>query len=385
MPALFTFFTQFSNNFTQNCHIIILWRTRLFAFLKLYWHSYELMALNGIGILPNAVQSYVDHLVPLCQIMGIPLLVTDPWMKAFVEVYYPPMDILLVDAKDYILDPFLKEYDPLFYVDFFRKASGCFQFQDYFSKRKVRSVMGLHGNPDKYWDTYWLERLNDEDIILAYGPQLLELLVQKGVKKRPIISGNYRLEFYKAHAPFFDATLPFRKEKTTLLYAPTWSAYGILTEHREYFSPFFTFYRELFDALSDRFQLIVKLHPHLAQSMPVMVKKVMHEYPHIYFLQDYPLIYPLLNQIDLYLGDYSSVGYDFLHFDRPLFFVEPIRRTALHGCGQILRKEELSCLGWMEDTKGTERKMLYNEVFGEVKPLAQLKQEIEDACRSHPH
>jgi CDP-Glycerol:Poly(glycerophosphate) glycerophosphotransferase len=334
--------------------------------------------MNGIGILPEQHLSYVDHLVPLCQLMDIPLLVTDPWMKGLVEMYYPPMEIVLAEPEDFNLDPFLKGYEFFLYADYFRKGSGCFQFRDYFSTHKARSVMSLHGNPDKYWEIYWIEQLCDEDIFLAYGPQLLEMLAYRGVRKKPVMCGNFRLEYYQLHEAFFDQKLPFQKIKKTILYAPTWVASSRKTEHRINYSSFFDVYRRVFDTLSDSYQLIVKLHPHLIKMMPDKVDEVMKEYPKIYFLKDFPLIYPLLKQVDLYLGDYSSIGYDFLYFDRPLFFLETAETTALQKCGQRVRKEDLPYL----PEKAFERKKFYAHVFGERRSLRKLKQDITDACRS---
>lgn len=336
--------------------------------------------MKALGILPGHTQSYIDHIVPLCQIMGAPLLVTDLAIQQLVERYYPPMEIILAEPEDYNLDPYLEGYDAVYYVDFFRRGNSTFHFRDYVARRNVRSVMSLHGNPDKYWDIYWLEQLTDEDIILAYGPQLTELLRHKGITKQPIVSGNYRLAFYKEHASFFDSKLPFKKEKTTLLYAPTWASEGRKTAHRDYYSSFLDAHASVFDTLARDYQLIVKLHPHLVQFMPTAVEEVMSRYPHIYFLSDFPPIYPILEQIDLYLGDYSSIGYDFLYYDRPLFFLDTHEQTALQRYGKRVTKEELPHLA----SQAYARKELYDHVYGPEKDLKQLKREIADACRSDP-
>jgi len=332
---------------------------------------------KGIGILPGHHPSYIDHVVPLCQILEIPLLVTDREIEALVERYYPPMSIVYAQPEDYDLDPYLKEYDLFVYVDFFRRASGSFQFQDYLSRKAVRSVMSLHGNPDKYWGMYWLEKLNDEDIILAYGPQLAELLKKKGISKKPVISGNYRLEFYHEHKEFFDHKLPFQKTKPILLYAPTWATLACHTPYQEQYTPFFDVYPTVFKTLSDRYQLIVKLHPHMIQMMPEKIEKMMQEYPEIHFLNDFPLIYPLLSQVDIYLGDYSSIGYDFLYYDRPLFFLETHGETALQAYGTRVSLNDLPHFA----AQKLPCKNFYQHVFGPQKPLAQLKLEIENACR----
>lgn len=320
--------------------------------------------VHAIGILPGNNLSYIDHLVPLCQIMGIPLLVTEPWVKELVELYYPPMEIVLASPQDYNLDPFLQEYDLFFYVDFFRKGNGSFQFDEYLSTKKVRSVFSFHGNPDKFFEIYWMERLEDEDIVLVYGPQLRDTLRKKGIQKQVLLCGNYRLEFYQKHRAFFDAKIPFKKEKNTALYAPTWSSKSRFSIFKTDYSSFFTCYREVLENYSEKYQLIVKLHPHMHLQMPEEVDEVISAYPHIFFLKNFPPIYPLLMQIDLYLGDYSSIGYDFLYFKRPIIFLGEKQTTPLQQ---------------------QSHEALYNDAFGdEPIPLDQLRQEIEHAYRFYP-
>jgi len=334
--------------------------------------------MKGIGILPGPRAQYIDHLVPLCHLMEIPLLVTDPIVHDLIERYYPPLDLRLVESEDYLLDEALEGYDLFFYVEFSRCGNGSFQFHEYVTKSKARSVISLHGNPDKFREIYWIERLADEDVVLAYGPQLLELFQKKGVNKIPIISGNYRLEYYKAHQAFFDAKLPFEKEKQTILYAPTWTSMNRKSELRMNYSSFFDVYREVFERLPEAFQLVVKLHPNLIRFMSSEVEKIKQAYPHIHFIDDYPTIFPLLNQIDLYLGDYSSIGYDFLYFDRPLFFLKTKEKTPLQSSGICIEEEIYETIAKnMEAPLSEKRQQLYRHAYGDSKPLAQLKEEIE--------
>lgn len=326
--------------------------------------------MNGIGILPHNHLSYVDHIVPLCQIMGIPLLVTDSWIKAVIEIYYPPMDIVLAEIEEGSLDPYLEGVDYLLYVDFFRREKG-FAFHQFHSSKPLRSVISLHGNPDKYRTFPWIEQLKREDIVLSYGPQLHELLAERGIEKEIIPCGNYRLAFYKKHEAFFDERLPFKKTGPTLLYAPTWSAHARSETHSPFYSPFFFCCEALFDHLASRFQLLVKLHPHMVKLMGEQVDQVMERYSYIHFLNDLPLIYPLLKHSDLYFGDYSSIGYDFLYFDRPLYFFETDSITPLHSYGRKVKKEELS--SWEAKIEPFNRKEGYRHAFGEDLGLEELQ------------
>lgn len=336
---------------------------------------------KGIGILPGYRPQYIDHLVPLCHLMQIPILVTDARIQGLIQTYYPPVEIIESDPEDSSLDEMLQDYEIFFYVEFSRQGNKTFQFHEYVTRKKARAVMSLHGNPDKYGDQYWIERLADEDIVLAYGPQLLALLEQKGVRKKPILSGNYRLEFYQTHKSFFDSRLPFaKKKKKTVLYAPTWASHEKNSPLRGHYSPFFNVYKPVFEHLSEKYDLFVKLHPLMIQCMPDEVERVKESYPEICFLSDFPPIYPLLNQIDLYLGDYSSIGYDFLYFDRPLFFLGPSSPTPLQTVGRLIKKEDLPHL--FEETTLFERNKLYRYAFGETKPLSQLKEELQYALQT---
>lgn len=338
--------------------------------------------MKGIGILPGYRPSEIDHIVPLCSLLGIPLLVTDQTIHQLISFHYPSFPLLYADPEDRILDDFLSDYDLFVYVHFYRKGNGHFFFDEYLLRKKGRSLMSLHGNPDKFHDIYWLEHLIDEDIVLAYGPQLARLIAEKGIKKEPLICGNYRFEYFQENEEFFAKKLPFKREKKTILYAPTWSSTNRKIELRKYYSTFFSSYQELFETLPEDFQLIVKLHPFLTLLRFDEIEQIKESYPHILFLDEHPPIYPLLKECDIYLGDYSSIGYDFLAFNRPLFFLGTERKTPLQECGvriglgepiyQTIKKE-------LNSDFQEKRKALYDDAFGKQKPLNQLRREIESA------
>ncbi|NGX61435.1 MAG: hypothetical protein K940chlam9_00920 [Chlamydiae bacterium] len=334
--------------------------------------------LKGIGVLPGPRTQYIDHLVPLCQIMGIPILVTNAKVQALIERYYPPMEIILAEPEDYSLDPYLENYEVFFYVEWSRMGNGTFQFHEYTCSHRVRSVCSLHGHPDKHDEIYWLEKFASEEIILAYGPDLVEKMERKGIEKNPILTGNYRLAFFEKHRSFFTSRLPFEKNFPILLYAPTWTCENWKSELRHYFSPFFRHFEEIVSTFSPSFQLLVKLHPVTRFYQPDAVEQLQSSSPDLLFLEDYPPIYPLLEKTDLYVGDYSSIGYDFLYYDRPLLFSGTGQITPLQACGDVFTKD----LDWKNLPAQPKRKEVYNAVYGPPKPLETLKQEIEDACRS---
>ncbi|MCC5832662.1 MAG: CDP-glycerol glycerophosphotransferase family protein [Chlamydiales bacterium] len=337
--------------------------------------------MKAVGIIPGYRPSLIDHLVPLCSLMDAPVMTTSQSIADLIALYYPDIEVILAQPDDGILDKDLKGYDLFIYTHFYRQGNGCFFFDEYYTRLKPRSLMSLHGNPDKFLDIFWLEKLIDEDILLAYGPQLVELIEQKKIPKKPIVCGNYRFEYFKAHEAFFDERLPFSKEKTTLLYAPTWGSVNRKIELRKYYTSFFDNYRELFETLPSDFQLIVKLHPFLSSLMYDEIQQIKADYSHIQFLGDCPLIYPLLKQVDYYIGDYSSIGYDFLAFDRPLFFLGPLKKTPLHDCGLTIQNQPIyETIREAPDSFGEKRKALYKQVYGERKTLSELKQCVLTSC-----
>src|SRR5207244_888854 len=90
----------------------------------------------------------------------------------------------------------------------------------------------------------------------------------------------------------------------------------------------------------------IKLHPNLVEKNKIEVQKLIWQYEkkkNIQFLLDFSPIYPLLNFVDLYIGDASSIGYDFLSFDKPMFFLNQNKlSTYLFQCGIVIAPEKYS-------------------------------------------
>lgn len=368
------------------------------------------MASKGIGVFASNALSFMDHLVPLCQIMEIPIFCTNRWIYELIQLHYPQMPqtpqmpLFFNEAPDYSLDPFLREYDVLFYVDMYRRHNGTFQFVDHLYKGPARSVCGLHGNSDKKRNLYWIEKFADEDISLIYGQHMLDFLDEKGVLerlKKGIITGNYRYEYYLQHQEFFDAQcrhLFFPENgKKTILYAPTWIHPNRKWAWRDDYTSFLAVHSYILDNIPEGFQVLVKLHPLFVYIFPEDAERVIEKYKgrdNISFINDFPLIYPLLKKVDCYLGDYSSIGYDFLLFDRPLFFLNAKERDPsldkgvyLYNCGRAILPYEFPKLyeiisqTLQEDIYSERRKKTYSYAYGKRKDLRELKREIEEAYR----
>lgn len=355
--------------------------------------------MKGVGVFASCIIGYADHIVPISQILGYDVLCDSTWNFELVEHYYPPMNLILDEGKDYCFDDVLKGYDIFYYVNPSRKATGAFHFFDHIYRGRARSICGLHGQSDKKQTLYWLEKYADEDIVLAYGKYMLDFFEQKGILKRlkhVVVTGNFRYEYYLKHKEFFDKKIAIhlfeKKKKRTLLYAPTWANSNQRSEWRIEYTSFFQAYPYLFDHIPKDYQILVKLHPMLVHFYPSEIEEIKEKYagnPDIVFLNEIPLVYPILAQADAYLGDFSSVGYDFLTFDRPLFFLSDGKRDMqtdkglyLYQAGVPIFPDEYSKIyqildSHMEkDEKKQKRQEIYSYAFGEKKDLDVLKKEI---------
>ncbi len=182
---------------------------------------------------------------------------------------------------------------------------------------------------------------------------------------RQIPIGNYRLAYYEKHRTHYENLLPPLQKTATLLWAPTWN-------DREKSSSFPKAITPLLRALPDHWQLIIKLHPHLYHQCDAAVTALKSEIEariNIHLIEEFPPIYPLLDKADLYIGDRSSIGYDFLAFDRPmLFFDRPNSKLPLLSCGQTLPYlDPYPIIAEALKTPqkySTQRKALYKQTFG---------------------
>ena len=177
----------------------------------------------------------------------------------------------------------------------------------------------------------------------------------------------------------------------TLFYAPTWKDY-------EQSSSFFGAMVPLIEHLPPEHQLIVKLHPNLLLQEEFETEEILLKYQdrdRVLFLKDFPPIYPLLSLVDVYIGDMSSIGYDFLSFNKPLFFLNPNERDPskdlglyLFRCGIEIKPAEYGQIHSIIDKFfafelrdfSSLRQEVYAYAFGHPKPLEILKKEIRRLC-----
>ena len=229
-------------------------------------------------------------------------------------------------------------------------------------KKELKLIYHFHGCSDKGYHSPWIKptsHIKDVDLLLIYGNRFKRLLEDKRLLHLPKeyqYTGNYRLAYYKKHKDYLDNLVQkevfsqFEKKQKTLFYAPTW-------QDHENSSSFLDIYPTLFEKLPDSLNLIVKLHPNMTLKTniydPAPVLKIIEKYkdkPNVLILPFYPLVYPLIEFSDIYLGDHSSVGYDVLAFNRPMFFLNVNQRkkedkgALLFKAGVVIEKEEFLSL-----------------------------------------
>ncbi len=331
--------------------------------------------MRNVAILTGP-DTHLDHLGVLSAVLDIPLIVTDERNLLLSQEFYPDLKAQLMGLDELTMEHLACNYDTLFETGKFFAAQLKPFIQLLFGKT-MRFVFCPHGNSDK---GHSLGQHVDQDISLVYGDHLHDLLQKNGAAKqiRHIVrTGNYRYPYYLKHKPFFDALAQkkvfsrFQVEKPTILYAPTWN-------DRENPTSFFEHTDRIIQELSNSYNLLIKLHPFLIEDHPAHTYHIMARYedhPGVVFLTDFPPIYPLLARCDLYLGDYSSIGYDFLAFDKPLYFFNHSAVSPLQTCGLTIPSEGASEKFLTSSIKecstrfSEQRKKVYNHAFGkEISP-----------------
>jgi len=282
---------------------------------------------------------FLDHLCPLCHIIDMPLLVVDEEKQKTINKYYPQVKVIYIPNDKLSYEMLVKEYDCFFQSTFFQDS-----LLTYFAnlqQKNIRLIYCPHGNSDKGYFSSMFVPIKHQDIILIYGKQMHERLKKLSLRTahQPYVTtGNYRKFFYHKFQNFYDniiekeITSHLNKKKKNILYAPTWN-------DKEKSSSFFTFVKKALK-LKEEFNLIIKPHPFMQEEKSsdyFSLLSMLEQEKDILLLQHFPLIYPLLKVCDGYVGDFSSIGYDFLYFEKPMFFFHwqdsQKRFSSLQHCG----------------------------------------------------
>jgi hypothetical protein len=325
----------------------------------------------------------LDHIAPLADLMQMPLITTEEKNFELAKTYYPQIETRYEPALEFKLGSISEEFDILFECKYW-PAHLKQLFHDLYRK-KMRLVFCPHGQSDKGFKAPLLAPYSQQDIVLLYGDLLIQML--KKLDLWPYIShyalvGNYRLAFYRKYQAFQDDVAQKKvfsfldPKKPTLLYAPTWEDADRSTSFFEYGAP-------IFSHLPQDWNLIVKVHPLLEQRSPARfysIAALVDKRLGALLVSDFPFIYPLINRASAYLGDFSSVGYDCLALNRPLFFLPTKRPGKLHTCGTILDPKKDFHLLSKPNPHQKKQRALSQLAFGAERPYEMVRKEILKAC-----
>lgn len=346
----------------------------------------------AIGVNPQSQIHYTDHLAVICTILDCPLLFIDELDYELGSKYYPGLKTLKVDYHEFDPEYLISRWDVLILSDLwdrevFHQKFGPLE-QQY--GKTLRHVHCPHGYSDK---AFYLMKCAMEDILLIYGQNMIDMLKEQQVFNflhRYVMTGNYRYTYFKQHRPFYDQIMEkevlsqFDKKRPIILYAPTWL-------DLEESTTFFDSFDHILEMLPSDYNMIVKLHPRLELDDAAKYYYILGRYEkmkNIVFLKDFPLIFPLLSISDIYLGDMSSIGYDYLPFDKPMFFLNKQRKQAyLFRCGVEIYPEDFSQLyKIIEKNIPTDkekfsqiRQSVFEYTFGKERSFSDIKKEIIQA------
>lgn len=329
---------------------------------------------------------YLDHICPLASLLKIPLIVSDEKNAALTQKYYSEVDLHYFPDLDFRLGELADRFDALISCDYWRPELR-FQFS-YLYRKDMRLILCPHGQSDKGYKAPSLAPYSYQREVLLYGDLMKKMLQELGLFDSiasPITVGNFRYLYYQTfkeklskivEREVFSHLNPGCK---TLLYAPTWKDLDGSTS-------FFEGIEKLFKEAPKDWNVIVKMHPLLASRDLGFLDRLsffQEKHRNFLFLHELPFVYPILERIDAYLGDYSSVGYDVLAFQKPMFFfkAKDLPEAKLHTCGQIL--EDANDL-FSSIEKGLKvavryvplQQALYSKAFNENATLLKLHEQI---------
>lgn len=323
----------------------------------------------------------LDHIAPLAEILEMPLITSEEKNFIFSKKYYPNVKAIYNPGIDLSLSKLSLEYDVLFECKYWRP-----KLKDLFKElygKEMELVFCPHGQSDKGFSSPLLAPYSYQDSILLYGDLQIEMLKKLRIwpLKRYAITGNYRRLFYQKHKSFYDDLAErevfsrFKKKQRLLLYAPTWNDSDRSTS-------FFNHLRWILSEIPTDWNLLIKVHPLLELADPAeyySLEGLADQKKNILLIGEFPPIYPLLDKADLFLGDYSSVGYDFLTFKRPMLFI-PNPRLPQGTLRDVGREINLSVplKTYLENPidYSLKQEELLQKAFGKIDSLEWVKNSI---------
>jgi teichoic acid glycerol-phosphate primase len=293
--------------------------------IDLCFHD-KIAIMAAAGLIFDHSLVYLDHLAPFCALQKWPLILCDPNLCEQASYFYP--DLTVLHAEPIGLGQWIEKR--------FTHLVTCTPrslLHAALGKTSLHTLWLPHGQSDKGQIVPFFDLLREEETVLLYGQKMVDLLTRLQILQEiphVVRVGHFRWTYYQKMRTFYD-TLPlgfsFPQRQMTMLYAPTW-------EDQEQNSSFWQALPILAKHLPKEINLLVKPHPNTVAREGPRLEFLSGNMTrsNLQFLLGTPPILPLLERCDLYLGDRSSIGYDMLLFDKPLFFLDP----HMHPSGRDL-------------------------------------------------
>ena len=309
------------------------------------------------GLIYDSSPHYLDHLAPFCSLLDCSLVICEKGLADQAKQFYPNVEILHIDYFNLRLPDYTITCDTALLI----KAA--------FPGQRTQTLWLPHGRSDKGFHSNFFEALIGEEIIFVYGPDMEKQLNEKNIPGEKIQVGNFRQKYYLKNKTFYEKKVPFSNLKNKLLYTPSW-------DDSETNCSFWEAFPDLSKNLPSNLHLLIKFHPNMISKYEPEIEVLLGRFQkeNIHVLPDFPPIYPLLNEIDAYIGDMSSIGYDYLCMKGPMFFLNANQSLPLHRCGKAIDPQNFDFL--FHDAFSAERKKLYEETFAITPDLSAIKEEV---------
>lgn len=316
---------------------------------------------------PGEKPHLLDHLAPLGALLELPLYVDSEEMLRLARLYYPELQTRYLKDVGHLA----QRYDCLV-------SSATFPhelkwvFESCYGKR-MKFVYCPHGFSDKKVP---LAHYSLHDLVFLYGALHRELLEELGLwtqMRAAAMMGNVRLAYYLQHVTRWEEALPKRGSRPLLLYAPTW-------RDPEQGTSAFDQGAQLLREIPDHWDVWVKLHPLLEERDLAATVALERWKGKAHFLPHGMPIYPLLARCDAFVGDASSINYDLLAFQKPMFFLSrPSERMAAAGftlgSGSLFAQIEAQ----LGNVPRVAQAALYERAFGPLEPLTATRHRLQSS------
>ena len=294
--------------------------------------SYQ-VGLGRRGVVVAFQPHHVEHLVPFCEIFGIPLL---PLSEKALEAarWYPKITIMpIIDVSENRLQLFerMRQCDPQY------EAVFCPTFYGRSFLKKERERLGWfpqvifcpHGFSEKSKSpSHWRKWFGQQQIGLRYRPGRLGEGEAFIATVRSIIIGDLPRWYYETHRTYLDNKLDevlgmSGDDSLTVLYTPTWNDPHGSSSVDQALETFIA-------SAPSHVKLIVKPHPNLEDDLRVVdyMRQIVSSRANAVLLEKCPFTHPVLSRVDVLVTDMSAMAYAFLYYRRPIVLLNQLSGTS---------------------------------------------------------